>query len=319
MNVAYLPTVLIVDDDRMNRTALAELLQPECRVILAKDGASALSLISQEPEIGLILLDIAMPTMDGYEMLRCLRSTRETADTPVIFITARTEEVDEEYGLQLGAVDYLRKPIRPAIARARIRNHLKMVAQRKELERLAERDGLTGIANRRHFDWAFDLACRNAARTREPLGLAMIDVDHFKLYNDHYGHIAGDDILRQIAHAIASVTRRPTDLAARYGGEEFVLLLPGVTDLAGMLIRLRQGIQNLALPHAASPTAGLVTISCGGIAAAGLDRYDPSDLLRQADALLYLAKQQGRDRFVVAAHRPSGSDQPVVMGADVVG
>jgi diguanylate cyclase (GGDEF)-like protein len=299
MNEALLPTVLIVDDDRINRAALAELLKADCRVILAKDGTSALERISLEAEISLVLLDVSMPEMDGYEMLRRLRAAAETADTPVIFITARNNEDDEEYGLSLGAVDYVTKPIRPAIARARIRNHLKLIAQRKELERLAERDGLTGIANRRHFDHAFDLACRHAARSGEPLSLAMIDVDHFKLYNDRYGHIAGDEVLRKIGQVLAGIARRPGDIAARYGGEEFVLLLPGTAELEARLEQLRQEVLGLGLPHAASPTADIVTISCGGVVMTARSHQDKTALLQQADALLYQAKQQGRNRYII--------------------
>jgi diguanylate cyclase (GGDEF)-like protein len=294
-------TVLIVDDDRVNRMMLAELLQGDCRVILAKDGPSALRRAREEEDITLILLDVSMPVMNGYEVLRQLRAQERTAGIPVIFITGQAEEADEEQGLSLGAVDYVYKPVRPAIVRARIHNQFKLIAQRRELERIAARDSLTGIANRRHFDEALRLACRLAARTGEPLSLTMIDVDHFKEYNDHYGHAAGDEALRQIAGVVAGFARRPYDVAARYGGEEFVLLLPAVTELDALLEKLRTSILALGLPHARSRTASVVSISAGAVeSAAGCGVPDPQALLQVADARLYVAKRQGRNRIVLA-------------------
>lgn len=299
MTTVTQPTVLIVDDDRVNRLMLAELLQGECRVILAKDGVSALERARTEAEINLILLDVAMPQMSGYDVLRQLQADAHTADIPVVFVTAQTEHEHEEQGLLLGAVDYVVKPVRPAIVRARIRNHLRLTAQRKELERLAARDSLTGIGNRRHFDEAFALACRLALRVREPLHLAMIDVDCFKQYNDRYGHGAGDEALRQIAAVLASFARRPYDVAARYGGEEFVLLLPGLIEFAALLEKLRVAVAALALPHAACAAADVVSISVG--AASSHDGVDPHTILQRADVMLYEAKHRGRNCVVIDA------------------
>jgi len=215
-----------------------------------------------------------------------------------VFITGQTAEEDEERGLSLGAMDYVSKPVRPAIVRARIRNHLRLIAQRRALERLAGRDGLTGITNRRQFDELLALMCRLTSRTGEPIGLAMIDVDHFKQYNDHYGHGAGDDALRQVARVVGGYARRPYDVAARYGGEEFVLLLPHVTQLDTLLEMLRRDILALALPHAASPTGDVVSVSIGGVTVTGQATRDPESVLRHADGLLYEAKRQGRNRVV---------------------
>jgi diguanylate cyclase (GGDEF)-like protein len=300
MNNASLQTVLIVDDDRVNRTILAELLKDDCRVILAKDGPSALRRLQEEADVSLILLDVSMPDMDGYEVLRQLRFEQSTAATPVIFITALTEEEDEALGLSLGAVDYVMKPIRPAIVRARVRNHLKLAAQHRELERLAGRDVLTGLVNRRYFDQALDLACRHAARNGSSLGIAMVDVDHFKLYNDRYGHGAGDDALRQVAQGLTSIAQRPYDVVARYGGEEFVLLLPEVENFEMLLNKMRKDILKLNIPHADSKTAGCVTVSCGGLLVNGLQNYDSTVLLAKADMLLYEAKHRGRNRVIVS-------------------
>jgi diguanylate cyclase (GGDEF)-like protein len=299
MSSRPVPTVLIVDDDRFNRTMLADLLSGECRVLLAKDGVSALRRASEEPDLDLILLDVSMPEMNGYEVLRRLRAERRTSDIAVIFITALTEEQDEEHGLSLGVLDYVFKPIRPVIVHARIRNHLRLVAQRKELERLAMRDSLTGLANRRHFDQVFNLAYRRAVRTSEPLHLAMIDVDHFKQYNDRYGHGAGDDALREVAQVLSAIAQRPYDVAARYGGEEFVLLVSGSVEFHALLEQLRMDVFSLTMPHEGSQTERVVTVSCGGVTIAAPVMPSPSMILRRTDALLYQAKEQGRNRVVV--------------------
>jgi diguanylate cyclase (GGDEF)-like protein len=294
-----LPTVLIVDDDRVNRAALAELLRDDARLVLAKDGPSALQRLAEEEDVSLILLDISMPGMDGYEVLSRVRADKRTADISVIFITGSTDAQDEERGLLLGAADYVSKPIRPAIVRARIRNHLKLAMQHRELERLSQQDGLTGIANRRHFDRALDRSCRHAQRTGEPVGVAIFDVDHFKQFNDRYGHAAGDEALRQVAQVLAGSARRAYDVVARYGGEEFVMIMPGVVNLEPLLDLVRWGVFELAIPHDASPSDRVLTVSGGGVVAAGAAAADPAALLARADALLYRSKQGGRNRVLV--------------------
>jgi diguanylate cyclase (GGDEF)-like protein len=291
-----LPTVLIVDDDRVNRTVLAQLLHGECRLILARDGATALARLEEE-DVSLVLLDVSMPNMDGYEVLRRIRENPRTRDVSVIFITSQTDEAAEERGLSLGASDYVTKPIRPAIGLARVRVHLKLAQQRRELLRLSMHDGLTGLANRRHFDETLHLACRHVARTGNPLGVAIFDVDHFKQYNDHYGHGAGDETLRKVARVLGEHARRPTDLAARYGGEEFVLLAHDPAQFDHLLERVRLAVVELEIPHEKS-SAGIVTISCGGVVIEGSPSLAPTPLLTHADRLLYRAKHEGRNRIV---------------------
>ncbi len=298
MNNLWEPTVLIVDDDRISRTVLAELLKDDCRVILAKDGASALRLAETEVDIHLILLDVSMPDMDGYSVLAGLRANERTRETSVVFITALTDEDEEERGLALGAVDYISKPIRPAIARARICNHLKLAMQHRALERIAESDALTGLANRRSFDKVFELAYRHTVRTGESMGLAMIDVDYFKQYNDLYGHAAGDEALRQIAGVLKKSAQRSYDLAARYGGEEFVLLIPRPDYLETLLEKLRQDIVDLRIVHEGSPF-GVISLSCGAVQFTGKLAHDSTMALRKADELLYKAKDLGRNRVLV--------------------
>lgn len=188
-----LPTVLIVDDERLNRSMLAELLSPHYRVLLAKDGPGALVIAQREAHrLQLILLDLAMPGMNGYEVLGALRAQERTAHIAVIFITGQSNAQAEEYGLRLGAADYVSKPIRPAVVEVRVRNQIRLALQRQALERLAMVDGLTGLANRRHFDDMLERSHRRSLRTGESVGLALIDIDHFKQYNDCYGHVQGE-------------------------------------------------------------------------------------------------------------------------------
>ncbi|MGC1303834.1 MAG: diguanylate cyclase [Caulobacteraceae bacterium] len=301
-----LPTVMIVDDDRINRAALAELLREDCRLVLAKDGPSALQRAAEEGDLSLILLDVSMPGMDGYEVLRRLREDKRTADVSVVFITGQTDEEDEERGLLLGAADYVSKPIRPAIVRARIRNHLKLVKQHRELERLSEQDGLTGIANRRLFDKALDRASRHALRTGEPLGVAIFDVDHFKQYNDRYGHIAGDEVLRRVAQTLAASARRPYDIVARYGGEEFVLIVPAAENFELLLEQMRRAVAGLEIPHEDSSAGAILTISGGGVVAHGARAGDAAAMLARADQLLYQSKLEGRNRIRVESRSDLG-------------
>lgn len=294
---AHTPTLLIVDDERTNRMLLADLLQDQGRIILAKDGPSALERVRTD-NISLILLDASMPGMDGYEVLRILKSDEQTANIAVIFITGQTDEEDEERGLLLGAVDYIGKPIRPLLVRARVSNHLRFAQQREQLEQLSLRDGLTGIANRRAFDQAFSRACAHALRTGMPFGLVFLDVDFFKHYNDRYGHAAGDDTLRQIAGLLSTAASRPFDLAARYGGEEFALLLSSPDDIAPVVARMQTALAALGIAHDASAASSCVTVSCGAVVGTAAHASWPQQLLARCDQALYAAKRGGRNQLV---------------------
>lgn len=294
-----LPTVLVVDDDRINRNTLAELLQHDCRVLMARDGQSALAMLAREA-VDLVLLDIAMPEMDGYEVLTRIRATEGLEDLAVIFITSMSLDADEERGLMLGASDFVQKPIRPAVVRARVLTHLKLTMQRRALAELASRDGLTGIANRRAFDQNLAARLSRPCRRDEELAIALFDVDHFKLYNDHYGHGAGDEALRRVATILQNHARRSGDLAARLGGEEFALLLSGKGNFDSILTGIAEAVAAAEIPHEASPTAPVLTISGGGLVNV-IPPCDPADLMAQVDAMLYRAKEAGRNRVLLRA------------------
>jgi diguanylate cyclase (GGDEF)-like protein len=291
-------TVLIVDDAPANIELLSEVLESEVEVLFALSGEDGLNIAFEEAP-DLILLDIVMPEMDGYEVCARLKADPRTRTIPVIFVTAMDLEEDETKGLALGAIDYITKPIRPPIVRARVRNHLELKRYRDLLERLTTTDGLTGIANRRRFDAFLESEWSRARRSQKPLSLIMLDIDFFKAFNDHYGHLAGDDCLRQVAQCLADGVRRPADLVARYGGEEFACLLPETTAMGAVTMakRFLESMEELNIPHAYSEAADHVTLSMGVATLVPLVGQPSSDLVRHADQLLYEAKQNGRNQF----------------------
>ena len=301
-NTQQRPMILIVDDVSTNVKILAETLSAVYRIKVASNGADALK-IAQREQPDLILLDVMMPDMDGFEVCRRLKKDTRTQKIPVIFATAMNSESDEELGLNLGAVDYITKPFVIAIAKARIRNHIRLKQQADLLESLSLLDALTEIPNRRRFDETLALEWKRAMRDATPLSLLMIDIDHFKQYNDHYGHGAGDVCLQKVAAELASGVARPGDLVARYGGEEFVVILPATDSEAARQIaeRLRDRIEKLKLPHAYSDTEAVVTISVGAATQAGSSENATPQLLHDAaDKALYMAKNGGRNRVCPA-------------------
>lgn len=292
-------TILIVDDRVENIEVLNGMLSEDYRILFATGGREALEIIeSQQPD--LVLLDVMMPDLDGYEVCRRLRQMPAAKDIPVIFVTAKDQDEDEELGLEIGAVDYLTKPVRAGIARQRIRIHLELKRHRDYLQRLSAMDGLTGIPNRRRFDEFLAAEWQRALRGRHALSVVLMDVDHFKNYNDTYGHGAGDECLKQVAQSVAACLPRRTDLAARYGGEEFVAVLPQ-TDHGGAVAvaeRIRQGVESRGIEHSDSSVADHVTVSVG-VASITPSREDSAEaLLKRADERLYQAKEGGRNRVV---------------------
>ncbi len=294
------PTVLIVEDSRSNAMLISAILTDFCKTIVAENGEDALVIADTTP-IDLILLDVMLPGIDGYHVCAHLKNNIRTIDIPVLFLSGLTEENNEARGLSLGAIDYISKPIRPVIVEMRVRNHLELKRRGDMLARLAQIDALTGLPNRSQFDAVLSRECQRDRREKQHLSLLMIDVDHFKLYNDFYGHPAGDKILRLVAGALKSTLNRGGDFVARYGGEEFVIVLPN-TDAKGAAMVARQlldEVRALNLPHEKSINSKFVSISIGAATGQGAALADPSALLQRADTLLYEAKRSGRNRFVV--------------------
>ena len=299
MNPVEPQKVLIADDDPINRQVLAELLKPDYTVLLAKNGEQALERAARfAPD--LLLLDVMMPDMNGFDVLRRLRADPATAQLAVIFVSGLDRPEDEANGLKLGAADYIAKPFNATVVMARVALHLQMVRQRRMLERLANVDGLTELANRRRFDEVYGQEWARAQRSGTPLSIALLDIDAFKQFNDHYGHPAGDRALRAVARVARAAMRRPAVLAARYGGEELVLLLPetGAEEARGVVDGLCAALAALQLPHAASGVAPVLTVSVGGATLGTHGAETAAALFEAADNHLYRAKQTGRDRVV---------------------
>ncbi|GAM08566.1 response regulator PleD [Geobacter sp. OR-1] len=291
------PKILIVDDAAINIQLLNDVLQDNNRVFFATNGRDAIR-IAANTVPDLVLLDIMMPDMDGYEVCREFKADPLLKDIPIIFITAMSQQEDESSGLELGAVDYITKPFNPAIVRLRVRNQLELKRQRDLLGRLSCLDGLTGLANRRGLDEYLDKEWRRALRNRTPISVIMIDIDHFKDYNDSYGHLAGDDCLKRVAYMLEGTLERPADFVARYGGEEFVGILPE-TELPGTMIiaeKLRYVIEAVQIPHSSSQVAPYVTISVGATCGVPAPELEARELLNRADQLLYQAKRNGRNQ-----------------------
>lgn len=311
-----LVVVLLVDDQRMVAEGIRRMLasEPDVEFHYCDDARQALAM-AQALRPTVILQDLIMPEIDGYALVNDYRADEQTRDIPVIVLSTKEDPKDKSKAFERGANDYLVKlPDRIELIariRAHSRSYLAHQALREmqarleksnaELKKLSCMDGLTGIFNRRRFDEFLHKECLRSARDDTPLSLILIDIDSFKPYNDHYGHLAGDDCLRQVARALDEVVHRAADLTARYGGEEFAVVLPN-TDSEGAE-RIAQAlcakIRSLALPHEYSQAADIVTISMGVVTRVACDRMAPADLINLADAALYQAKEAGRNRYVV--------------------
>jgi diguanylate cyclase (GGDEF)-like protein len=291
------PRILIVDDVPANIKMLREVLKSNYDIIFATSGPDAIELMEPKALPDLILLDIMMPDMDGYEVCRILKSDDLTAKIPIIFITSKDDEEDEIKGFELGAVDYVTKPFSIPVVKARVQTHVELKQQREILENLSSVDGLTGVPNRRNFDEFLERNWHFCMRASKPISLIMIDIDHFKTYNDHYGHLEGDECLKQVAAILKNCITRDTDLVARYGGEEFGCVLP-VTDMEGVLSIaevMRRSVEALAIPHAQSKTAGYVTISLGVASIVPMKDAPAQTIIKIADNALYAAKMSTRN------------------------
>ncbi|HHY09095.1 MAG TPA: diguanylate cyclase [Firmicutes bacterium] len=293
--------ILIVEDVHLNAQMLAAALEDEYDLRVANNGLEALEMVKEQmPD--LILLDIIMPEMDGYAVCAKLQSDPNTRDIPILFLTALEGDHNEAYGLELGAMDYIRKPFNLPIVKAKIRNHLELKLYKDLLERDSRIDGLTRIANRRRFDEAFATERLRAIRTKSYLSVLMLDLDLFKPYNDTYGHLQGDDVLKMVAKTLQKTLQRPGDLIARWGGEEFVVLLPDTDQVGAVVVaeKLRKAIEDLKIPHKASPLGEIVTISAGVATSVPGDKQSYNLLLQKADEAVYKAKELGRNKVFAA-------------------
>ena len=321
------PVVLLVDDQKIIAEGLRQMLadEPDIEIHYCSDPRRAINM-AIEVSATVILQDLVMPEVDGYTLLNFYRKHPRTADIPVIVLSSKEDPLDKSEAFRQGANDYLVKlPDKiELIARIRAQSQSYLlqlerdIAFKKlhklqqeleirnaELQRLSSVDGLTGIANRRHFDERLDQEWKRAMRENLSLSLVLIDVDFFKPFNDNYGHQLGDDCLRMVASALAGALHRPADFVARYGGEEFVVVLPG-TDIKGALVTaetLRMAVESRNIKHEFSKAAKHVTISLGVASTIPRQDIEPKSLIVAADSALYEAKESGRNRYCVASEQ----------------
>lgn len=318
--------ILIVEDHPDNQQLLLAILNRAGyrNIMLADTAQKAMEILVKqhdavvEDAVDVILLDVLLPDVDGIQLCYHLKENPHLADIPVIMVTGVTELSYLQAAFEAGAVDYITKPYRKEELLARLRAALLLKRERdrrrareRELEELtkalreanhrlqiiANQDGLTGVANRRYLEDYLTMLERELS-SDEPASLIMLDIDFFKLYNDTYGHLAGDACLQQLARFLARSLPGPRDLLARYGGEEFAAVLPGMRPgrAEQLACQMRELIIELAIPHRQNPQGGIVTISLG---VAGMEQRGTNSLkvlLEAADAALYRAKNAGRNR-----------------------
>ena len=290
--------ILIIDDSPVQANFLSSILTEDYEVSVVNTAQEGL----EQAKIGdysLILLDVIMPGIDGFQLLKMLQEEVVLRRTPVILITSLNDIQHEERGLTLGAVDYITKPFHPGIVRARVNTHVKLFQYWTQIEREATVDQLTGVPNRRRYDAVSGKRWQDAIRLGAPISICMFDIDKFKVYNDTFGHPAGDKVIKAVAETAASKLRRGTDFFARYGGEEFVALIlgGGSENDFDYLKKVRQAVEDLRIPH--NPEVSQwVTISIGGITVLPKVGSTYDMYLKKADTMLYDAKRFGRNQVV---------------------
>lgn len=306
--------VLVVDDSASMRAVLCSMLRSMDMLPIEADcGERAVQLYTQERP-GIVLLDVNMPGIDGYETARQIRASAPKDWVPIIFLSANEGDQDFNKAIESGGDDYLVKPVGRIVLCAKIRALQRLDEMRRKLqelsaelatsnrrlEQLSQRDGLTGVANRRYFDLFISQHLALAARQKTKLAMALCDIDCFKPYNDHYGHLAGDECLRRVATLLARCCRRTTDLVARYGGEEFAIVLPD-TDSEGaidLMEKVHHALNTMALEHKYSEACQYVTLSTGVAQLNPEKDLKPEHLIGRADEALYRAKHLGRNRVI---------------------
>ena len=294
--------ILIVDDDTSMLIELASILNQEYKIYTVKDGASALEKAT-EVSPDLILLDVIMPDMSGFEVLNKLKEDEKTRDIPVLFITGVADSEAEIQGLAAGAVDYVHKPLNDSLVKLRVRHQIQLLNQFRKIEHMSMSDQLTGLPNRRSFELKINEEWDRASRELTPLSVMMVDIDHFKKYNDTYGHQQGDVALKAVAELFQKSLRRPSDFVARWGGEEFILLLPntdskGAEDVAESIRLLAEATE---IP-ASDKSVTKLTVSIGVNTRVPGQTITLEKFVSWTDMALYTAKNKGRNKVCVYEH-----------------
>ena len=285
--------ILIVDDVASNIQTLAAILKDEYQIKVAISGERALEIMNQESKLDLVILDVEMPQMNGYEVLEKLQEMKLAQNIPVIFVTGNVDPEDEEKGLLLGAVDYITKPVRPAIVKARIKTHIILKRQRDELIYIASHDKLTGLYNRHYLAELGRQTFASARRHSDSMSVIMCDVDYFKAINDNHGHLNGDKVLQAVGSLLKSNTRTE-DFSARFGGEEFVVVVwrCNAQEAKNKAEKIRKELSELEIDS-------IKVTASFGVVQLSHKHENFEDLLKEADEALYRAKENGRNRVEV--------------------
>ncbi len=303
--------VLLAEDSRSNQMLISSYIEEfGHQVIAVADGKAAVeSYINDKPD--LVLMDVSMPELDGFEATKKIREISKQSNdwVPIIFLSGLTQPEDIAKGIEVGGDDYLTKPVDPLILNAKLIAMTRIADMRlqlneanRQLTLMSLKDGLTGLYNRRHFDDVMLKELKVARRIKTPVSLILADIDHFKLYNDFYGHQQGDDCLKAVSKTVQEAIKRPGDLVARYGGEELVIVLPetNIEGAVNVAEQVRQAIVDLAQPHEKSQTAEYVSLSLGVACLEEVGNIDVKLTIRQlieyADEALYKAKNSGRNQ-----------------------
>jgi len=295
-------TILITDDEKTNLDILGSILSPMYNLLIARNGLRALEL-AEEHKPDLILLDVLMPEMTGFEVIEKLKESETTKKIPVIFITGLTSADDEEKGFILGAVDYITKPFKKAIVKARVNTHIRIVDQIRTIELIGLIDPLTKISNRRGFENRLNVEWNRAVRDKTPISILVMDIDNFKTYNDTHGHQQGDAALKMFADISTKTLKRAVDFVARWGGEEFIILLPGteIEGAAEIAERIRKNIEVVIIPtEKGEDTSVTVSIGIHSTVPEACSIVNIDEFIKRADKALYKAKELGRNRFVIS-------------------
>lgn len=291
-------SILIIDDSLPQAMQLQSILKEDYKTATTQTAEEGFQMV-RLGEYSLILLDAVMPGMDGFELLKKLQEEPRMRNVPVIIITSLTASEHEERGLTLGAVDYIVKPFNPLIVKARVNTHIKLYQYRRQVERMSLTDPMTGVSNRRCHDSMSLLKWQDAIRLQVPMSICMMDIDKFKVYNDTFGHPAGDRVITAVARTASGHLRRSTDFFARYGGEEFVAFMLGSSEEEAFahMQKIRRAVEQLQIPQDPK-TAPWVTVSMGGITLVPQVEHSYETYLKIADAMLYDAKRFGRNQVV---------------------
>jgi len=305
--------ILLVEDSATIRYMMSQYIEDAGHeTIVAESGEQALQILDTTP-VDMVIMDVEMPGLDGFETTRLIREWLGDHWIPIIFVTGKSEASSLEEGISAGGDDYLIKPVNQIILNAKVKAMERITEMRNQLAKLnreltilSQRDGLTQLYNRRTFEEKAQALWDQSTRNKTPLTILLLDIDHFKLFNDCYGHPAGDECIRQVSGVLANCLSRSTDVVGRYGGEEFIGFLPNTHEPGAEHIceLIRSNVENLDIVHRESSCSRVVTASIGASVINFTTGTDLQTQIARADKALYDSKLNGRNRSTVREFNP---------------